>query len=151
MLVSTGCADRQRQSNADDASVGIDSLNTRIEQAYRARDPERYAALYTDTAVFEWPAIPSVRGRPALAAMVRQLWPGLNDMTLELVVSSRRVAGDQATEFGAFRQSWTDDKGARMTEYGRYVHALARQPDGSWRIDRFAGFEDSLRKVPRAP
>jgi hypothetical protein len=26
---------------------------------------------------------------------------------------------------------------------GRYAEVLARQPDGSWLIDRFLGFEDS--------
>ena len=41
---------------AGEANAGIDSLNARLVRAYRARDPVAYAALYTDTAVFEWPA-----------------------------------------------------------------------------------------------
>jgi len=36
-----------------------------------------------------------------------------------------------------------------MTEFGRYVAFLLRQQDGSWRMDRFFGFEDSTR--PRSP
>ena len=104
-----------------------------------------YAALYTDTAVFEWPAFNTVRGPAELAAMARSNWASLNDMDLRLTVATRRVAPDHATEFGAFQQSWRDTRGARKTEYGRYVAFLLRQEDGSWRMDRFFGFEDSTR------
>jgi len=120
-------------------------LNGRVVHAYRRHDPQAYAALYTDTAVFEWPAFNTVRGPAELAAMARSNWASLNDMDLRLIVSSRRVAPDHATEFGAFEQSWRDSKGGRMTEFGRYVTVLVRKQDGSWLIDRFFGFEDSTR------
>src|SRR5437016_13319903 len=78
--------------------------------------------------------------------MARSNWASLNDMDLRLTVSTRRVAPDHATEFGAFQQSWRASSGERMTEFGRYVAFLLRQPDGSWRMDRFFGFEDSTRR-----
>src|SRR5881296_3471818 len=128
-----------------DATAGIDSLNAALVRAYRSHDPQTYAALYTDTAVFEWPAFNTVRGPAQLAAMARSNWASLKDMDLRLTVSARRVAPGQATEFGAFEQSWRDSRGVRMTEYGRYVSLLLRQADGRWRMDRFFGFEDSTR------
>jgi ketosteroid isomerase-like protein len=130
---------------ASDANAGIDSLNARLANAYRTRDPKAYAALYTDTAVFEWPAFNNVRGPTELAAMARSNWAHLSDMDLRLTVANRRIAPDHATEFGAFQQSYRDSSGARNTEYGRYVALLVRQGDGSWRMDRFFGFEDSTR------
>jgi ketosteroid isomerase-like protein len=131
--------------SAQQANAGLDSLNARLIDAYRHRDPQAYAALYTDTAVFEWPAFNTVRGPAQLAAMARSNWASLNDMDLRLIVSDRRVAPDHATEFGAFQQSWRDSSGVRVTEFGRYVSVLVRQRDGSWRMDRFFGFEDSTR------
>lgn len=133
------------------ATGGIDSLNARVVEAYRTHDPAAYGALYTDTAVFEWPAFNTVRGRAGMAAMARDNWGSLRDMDLVLTVASRRLAADHATEFGAFQQSWTDSAGTRMTEYGRYVTLLAKQKDGSWLMDRFFGFEDSTRAAPRVP
>src|SRR5258708_29835096 len=130
---------------AGDATAGIDSLNARVVQAYRRHDPQAYAALYTDTAVFEWPAFNTVRGPAELAAMARSNWASLNDMDLRLIVSSRRFAPNHATEFGAFEQSWNDSSGRRMKEFGRYVAVLLRQENGSWLMDRFFGFEDSTR------
>ncbi len=142
------CAQPSRPS-AGEATAGIDSLNARIVQAYRSHDPQAYAALYTDTAVFEWPAFNTVRGPTALAAMARENWALLKDMDLRLTVATRHVTPNHATEFGAFEQSWRDASGARVTEFGRYVAFLLRQQDGSWRMDRFFGFEDSTR--PRSP
>jgi ketosteroid isomerase-like protein len=144
------CSQPSRPS-AIAANAGIDSLNAAIVQAYRRHDPVAYAALYTDTAVFEWPAFNTVRGPTELVAMARDNWASLRDMDLRLTVATRRVAPDHATEFGAFQQSWRDPGGVRMTEFGRYVAFLLRQEDGSWRMDRFFGFEDSTRPRSSRP
>ena len=141
---------RAPESAAADANAGIDSLNARLTQTYRSRDPRVYAKLFTDTAAFEWPAFNTVRGRSGLEAMARSNWATLSDMDLQVTVTSRRVTLDHATEFGAFQQSWSDS-GGRMIEFGRYVNLLARQKDGRWLIDRFFGFEDSVRRVSGAP
>jgi hypothetical protein len=95
--------------------------------------------------VFEWPAFNAVRGSAALAAMARDNWTGQRDVELRLRVADRRLAPGHATEFGAFEQSWTDSAGVRRTEFGRYASLLVRRADGSWRMDRFFGFEDSTR------
>jgi ketosteroid isomerase-like protein len=137
--------------SADQANAGVDSLNARVVQAYRTSDPQAYAALWTDTAVFEWPAFNTVRGPAAMAAMARSNWASLRDMDLRLIVAARRITPDHATEFGAFQQSWRDSSGGRMTEFGRYVTYLLRQQDGTWRMDRFFGFEDSTRPSPPRP
>ena len=143
-IVALGCSVAPRRSTVE-ANAGLDSLNARVAAAYRASDPQAYASLYTDTAVFEWPAFNTVRGHAELAAMARNNWASLRDMDLRLTVAARRIAPDHATEFGAFEQSYRDSSGTAMTEYGRYAELLVRQEDGSWRIDRFFGFEDSTR------
>jgi ketosteroid isomerase-like protein len=150
-VLGVACSQGPPRSSASEGSAGIDSLNARLIQAYRNRDPQTYAALYTDSAVFEWPAFNTVRGRAGMEAMARSNWPSLNEMDLELTVSSRRVAADHATEFGAFQQSWRDSAGVRMTEFGRYVVVLARDGASGWRIDRFFGFADSTRPLPTRP
>ena len=145
LMMHAACSKGPRES-PNEAGAGIDSLNARLVQAYRNRDPQAYGTLYTDSAVFEWPAFGTVRGRAGMESMARSNWAALNDMDLALTVTSRRIAANHATEFGAFEQSWRDSSGGRMTEFGRYVTVLARQPDGSWRIDRFFGFADSTKQ-----
>jgi ketosteroid isomerase-like protein len=142
LAMVVGCS-RSTPESSGDLARGIDSLNARIVKAYRDRDAHAYAILYTDTAVFEWPKFNTVRGPQGLEEMARDSWKPLDNLDLKLIVSSRRVSENHATEFGAFEESWDDPKARRMTEFGRYVEYLARQSDGSWRIDRFFGFEDS--------
>jgi ketosteroid isomerase-like protein len=149
-LLAAACSRSSSGSRAE-ASAGIDSLNARLVRAYRDRDPQAYASLYTDTATFEWPAFNTVRGPAALAAMAKDNWSAERDVDLRLDVATRRLAADHATEFGAFQQSWSDSTGKRMTEFGRYVSFFLRQRDGSWRMDRFFGFEDSTRPTPSRP
>jgi uncharacterized protein (TIGR02246 family) len=153
LAVAVGApAEAQMQSSRGVApNAGIDALNARLSDAYRWRDPQAYAALFTDTAVFEWPAVDVVRGRAALAAMGRAIWAAQRDVQLVVQPSARRVAAAQATEFGAFAQTWTDTAGVRRTEYGRYAAYLVKQRDGRWLFDRWLGFEDSLRVTPRRP
>ena len=145
---SLSCSPVERETASSGDNAGIDSLNARIVRAYRTHDPEAYGALYTDSAIFEWPAFDSPRGRAAMAAMVRGNWASLKNMDLRLTVATRRLAADHATEFGAFEQSWSDSAGVRHAEFGRYVSVLARGEDGTWLIDRFFGFADSTRVQP---
>jgi len=148
VVVSIAClACAGPAASTRDANAGIDSLNARLVAAYHNRDPKAYAALFTDSAVFEWPAFNSVRGPANLASMARDNWAAERDVDLKLNVSARRLASDHATEFGAFQQAWTDSSGARMIEYGRYATSLVRSADGSWRMDRWLGFEDSTRRA----
>lgn len=145
------CAPAPRATDAQ-SIAGIDSLNARIVDAYRKHDPKAYGTLYTDSAVFEWPAFNTVRGRAGMEAMARDNWGSLRNMDLRLDVATRRVAPGQVTEFGAFEQSWDDSTGKRMTEFGRYVSVLVPAKDGRWLMDRFFGFEDSTRAAaPQGP
>src|SRR5256885_931948 len=82
-VASLACGQASRPG-AGEANAGIDSLNARVVQAYRSHDPVAYAALYTDTAVFEWPAFNTVRGPTKLAAMARDNRASLRDMDLRL-------------------------------------------------------------------
>ena len=143
LLVAIACT--SAKTSGADAGAGVDSLNARISKAYRDHDPVAYGRLFTDSAVFEWPAFTTVHGRAGLEAMARTNWAALRDMDLTLDVAHRRIAPDHVTEFGAFQQAFADSAGARSIEYGRYVAVLVPTPDG-WRMDRFFGFSDSTAK-----
>lgn len=142
---SLACAaDRRAVPSSADANAGVDSLNVRLSKAYRDHDPVAYGKLFTDSAVFEWPAFETVRGRAGLEAMAKSNWASLSDMDLKLDVAQRRIAPDHVTEFGAFQQAYSDTSGKHV-EYGRYVAVIVRGADG-WKMDRFFGFSDSTAK-----
>src|SRR3989449_9344976 len=78
-LCIVGLACQPSRPSTGEAAAGIDSLNAALVRAYRSHDPRAYAALYTDTAVFEWPAFNTVPGPAELAAMARSNWAALSD------------------------------------------------------------------------
>jgi hypothetical protein len=150
LCAALACATEQRTaSGTTSVDAGVDSLNARLSKAYRDHDPAAYGTIFTDSAVFEWPAFNTVRGRAGLEAMARTNWAALRDMDLRLDVAHRRAAPDHVTEFGAFQQSYADSSGARSIEYGRYVAVLVPR-SGGWLMDRFFGFSDSTVKVGTA-
>src|SRR5438552_17691524 len=128
-LCIVGLACQPSRPSTGEAAAGIDSLNAALVRAYGSHDPRAYAALYTDTAVFEWPAFNTVRGPAERAAMARSNWASLSDMDLRLTVAARRGAPHHATAFGACQHSWRDSSAARMLELARYDAFLLRQQD----------------------
>lgn len=54
-MCEAACSQAPRRSDSE-INSGIDSLNASLVAVYRDSDPLRYAALFTDSAVFEWPA-----------------------------------------------------------------------------------------------
>ncbi|MDB4882912.1 MAG: hypothetical protein JWL95_1678 [Gemmatimonadetes bacterium] len=150
LLVVCGCSRDASSVSTAATTTALDSLNARIVRAYREHDSKGYGALYTDSAQFEWPAVPTVRGRAGLETMAHDVWTPLPDLDLKLIVATRRIAATHATELGAFEESWRDSTGGRTTEFGRYVVLFAKAPDDTWRIDRFLGFSDSTTTRPPA-
>ena len=147
VLVLAAAAGCERAGPNAASAAGLDSLNARLEDAYRRRDTVAYAALYTDSAVFEWPAIDPVRGPAALGAMAGAIWAPQRDVALRVRVTARHVGAAHGSEFGAFEQDWRDTAGVRWTEYGRYASVAVRGADGRWRLHRWLGFEDSTRRA----
>ncbi|HTK49879.1 MAG TPA: nuclear transport factor 2 family protein [Gemmatimonadaceae bacterium] len=154
LLLAGACAGsppaRETASVPADANARLDTLIARLVTVHHALDAKGYAQLYTDSAVFEWPAFDTVRGRAGIEAMARGNFAPLDDLVIRITPSARRLAADHATEFGAFEETWNDSTGARKAEYGRYAETLARQPDGSYLIDHFLGFEDSTATLSPA-
>src|SRR3989442_4842584 len=88
-LCIVGLACQPSRPSTGEAAAGIDSLNAALVRAYRSHDPRAYAALYTDTAGFEWPAFHNVWGPAELAAEARSKWASLSGIGLRLTGAAR--------------------------------------------------------------
>lgn len=74
----------------------------------------------------------AVEGRTAIQEVIARNMAASTDF----VVSDRRfgVVADHAWETGVAEQTITPDSGQRYRLHADYVALLARQPDGSWKI-----------------
>ena len=102
--------------------------------AEKKDDAATVAALYTDDAVFVGTKTPAAHGRAAIQATFAKQFPMSSLVSLD---SKELVANDKVGyDFGEFTQEVTAPNARPVTVHGQYLVALARQPDGSWKITK---------------
>lgn len=102
--------------------------------AANRKDAAAVAAMYTDDAVMVGTDAPPASGRSEIQNGLGQMLPTSNIQSIdsrELVVS-----GDDAYDFGTYRQQMTPPTGPAKTINGYYLVTLKRQSDGSWKLYR---------------
>ncbi|MBL9212206.1 MAG: nuclear transport factor 2 family protein [Opitutaceae bacterium] len=116
-------------------------LRRLVEDTHGRRDAAALGALHADTAVYEWRGrgVP-LTGRADLVRHLGEVWANRRELRLNLQASELRIHDDRAYEFGSYEETWIDPTDTRVTEFGRYVTAYAREADGQWRIARTVGF-----------
>jgi uncharacterized protein (TIGR02246 family) len=122
---------------ADDDAAGraaIEKVHDAWVAAEKKDDAAAVAALYTDDAVFVGTETPAAHGKAAIQEAFAKSFPV---STLTHLESKELVANDKVGyDFGEFTQQVTPPNGKPMTINGQYLVALARQPDGSWKITK---------------
>lgn len=105
-------------------------------------DLDGYLAVLTADVVWLPPRGPALAGAAALRAWLSTFLAQYRyDFTLSDV--RIRVAGDRAFERGAYRSALTPTAGGvPMVYVGRYALLRRRDPDGRWRIERYADDTD---------
>ena len=117
------------------ALIEIGKVNRLFEEAVRAQDPDRIAALYSGNAIALPPDGPVVRGQDG----VRQLWTtiikdmGLRDVTLKTI--DLDVQDDSACEVGQATLTLDPPGGQRTTVNVKYV-VIWQRFGSQWRLHR---------------
>jgi len=107
-------------------------------------DAAGVAALYTDDAVFVGTETPAAHGKSAIQATLAKQFPVTSITSLD---SKELVANDKvAYDFGEFTQEVTPPNARPTTVRGQYLVALARQPDGSWKITKHVATTPAAQK-----
>jgi len=102
--------------------------------AEKKDDAAAAAALYTDDAVFVGTETPTAHGKAAIQQTFAKQFPTSSLISLD---SKELVANDKVGyDFGEFTQEVTPPNAKPVTVHGQYLVALARQPDGSWKITK---------------
>jgi len=115
--------------------IEIGKVNRMFEDAVRAQDPDRIAALYTGNAMAFPPDGPIVRGQDG----IRQLWAsaikdmGLREATLKTI--DLEVHEDTACEVGQATLS-LEPPGAQRTSVGVKYVVVWQRSGGHWRLHR---------------
>jgi len=131
LIACSGSEDSmQAETSASKAELG--QMNRDFAAALNAKDAKAAAALYTEDAVLIPPGEPLVRGRDA----IEEYWRGaieaggVRDVSVETM--DALSSGSLGYETGSFVLTANGPDGEAMTDRGRYVELLRREPDGRW-------------------
>lgn len=147
----TACAPKEA---APPAPPAVDSAAVRTAVAgvwqswtegLKAANPDALAGLIAEDGRLDLMGSPAMVGPAQVREMVAGAFAA--NTYLDLAVSPSvtiPVSNDLAHEAGVFTERYqVKGKPGTQTEYGRYIAALVRGPDGTWRIGYLMGFADS--------
>lgn len=127
----SGSEDSMR-SETSASKTELGQMNRDFADALNAKDAKAAAALYTEDAVLIPPGEPLVRGRDAIEEYWRSAIEsgGVRDVSVETM--DALSSGSLGYETGSFVLTVNGPNGEAVTERGRFVELLKRQPDGQW-------------------
>jgi ketosteroid isomerase-like protein len=151
LLLASGCAPKT-EAPATTAAVDttaamqeLDALRNQYMTLQNAGDAAGLAALHGDSAGVDIYGLPRLRGRPAIQAAFAADFAARKYTLTEIVPVSRNVRTDtEATELGTYH-NMHDVKGTIDHEWGRYIGAFGKGPDGQWKIMYIMAFPDSTK------
>ncbi|MFN2385017.1 MAG: SgcJ/EcaC family oxidoreductase [Thermoanaerobaculia bacterium] len=115
------------------AEAEIRDMAKTFTAAANAKDAARIGALYAQDAVLMAPNQQMVRGRAAIQAYWQKM---LDAGSKDVSVTTTHVAasGNVAYEAGTYQFTMAAPGAQPVTDRGKYVVGLRRDPDGKWRI-----------------
>ena len=138
-----GCAPADDSDPAADEAAIREVTATEIASA-NAGNADAFLAVFTADAVGMPPNEPAVAGdgfRQYMSGMFEQADITIGDYTDETII----VSGDLAIHQYSFHWTVTPkDGGDAVTEEGKGLHVLRRQPDGSWKISHDIWSTDTM-------
>jgi ketosteroid isomerase-like protein len=141
----TACEGQEGLSEADIAA--INQLGTDFVQATLARDFDRILAQRTDSVVWMPPGAPAIKGKAALRQFLEA---GPRAVRFEATPVYTDGRDDLAFARGSY--VYAAEAGAdTVTETGKYVAVLFRQPDGAWLVGLEMWNSDAPPPAPTSP
>ncbi len=133
LVFATGGCAPTTDVEADEAAIR-ETTNEWMNAA-NAKDVERLVDLYAADASLFPPNAPLVTGKGAIGTVWSEFIesPGFATSLQTTKVEISR-AGDLAYMVGTFEDTMNDPEGNPVTDRGKWVVTLKKQPDGAWKI-----------------
>jgi len=129
----TACAAKVADTREADAKALRDAENARMKAA-AARNLEAFAAFYADDASILNPNMPILNGKQPIKDGLK---PMLDDPQFSLTLMPAKVevakSGDLAFTQGPYKMTFSDTRGNRFEDEGKYLTVWRKLPDGTWK------------------
>jgi uncharacterized protein (TIGR02246 family) len=156
-VVGSGCGQAPAPAPAAPAApvadapadiAALDAARAAFMAAYEKGDAEAIGQLYTAEAISEPNNQPTLTGRDAIVASLKNMFEQV-DVKVTLEPDETRTLGSVGLDRGRFAVTVTPKSGAPPTSgEGRYSVIFVKQDDGSWKVSRDM---DNAVMPPAAP
>lgn len=134
ILVSAGCEKAPPPDTREADAKTIKDLETVWAMAATNKNLDAFVAYYTDDASVLMPNAPIWNGKQAIKDGLK---PMMNDPNYSLTLKDPRVevakSGDMAFSQGAYEMTFSDTKGNKFSDEGKYLTVWRKMPGGSWK------------------
>ena len=150
-LLLAGCGQTAADTQAE--AKALRDNETQWNQDYAAKDADKVAAHYADTAVLMTPGAPLLDSKENIHKFLAEM---LKDPALTLKFQASRAevskSGDMGYTQGSYTMTMTDPNTKQViNDHGSYVTTYAKQADGSWKAVADIATSDVPPPAPAPP
>jgi ketosteroid isomerase-like protein len=120
----------------------IDSAAVEIWDAVARSDSATVLRHHAEDAILMGSGAPMVKGKPAVATFLDDLFKQNTFKTAKGRVTDVTVSGDLAVETGTYEMTIVPKNGPAISDRGKYIHVWRRGPDGAWKVTRYIANSD---------
>ena len=130
-------SDSSTTATVDQDRAGINQTRSAYVAAWNGADADQMANLYTPDALVLYPNQPAVVGRSAILVYFKAFFAEFTQEDFELISEEIEIVGPWAFDRGTYRWRGVPRPGGDpVSDHGKYLVILQRQPDGSWKVAR---------------
>lgn len=115
--------------------LGIEEINSELQEAYRAGDLDRIVSLMTEDVIVMPNGAPSLGGPGNVRNLLESFFRRSTVSTYDLTPEELHVYGETAYELGVYQWKAVQDEDT-IVEQGRYSAVRKRSAEGRWLIHR---------------
>ncbi|MFQ5664366.1 MAG: YybH family protein [Terriglobia bacterium] len=135
VVLVVGVLTRGRRVDVEAERAAVQEGLTQWAEAWNAKDVERVLAFTTGDASLFPPNAPIVTGKEAIRALATE-FVGRPGFALAAQPTNIEIArtGDLGYSLGTYEITVNDAEGNPVTDQGKWLAVLNKQPDGTWKV-----------------
>lgn len=116
--------------------LGIEQINSELQEAYRAGDVDRIIALMTEDVIVMPNGAPSFSGPDNVRNLLENFFRRSKVSIYDLTPEELHVYDETAYELGVYQWTAVQNEEDTIVEQGRYSAVRKRSAEGRWLIHR---------------
>ena len=134
IVILTGCMNMTPHDTSEADKKAIKDVESAWVKTASGKDIDAFVSYYADDAQLLMPNAPLFTGKPAIKEALK---PMMADPNFSITFMSTRVevskSGDLGYTQGPYKMTFSDQRGNKFEDEGKYLTVFHKLADGSWK------------------